>query len=872
MTHLRRTTAAAFLLAIAPSAARAEVDVPPQPLAAALVELSAETGLNIVAPDRSTAGHTSPGAQGPMTPQAALDAMLVGTGLRANFLPDGSAVVVSTQGTEGPLVLDEIVVDAQAGRAPGASGGGAPFDVFEEERTIETVDEEEIERANIDNVAGALDSAPNVVVTSEASPLDFQVTVRGISDIGNVNSTAPTVGVFVDGVSLNQTGATGAVINPGLVDVERVDTFLGPQTTTFSRATTAGAVNVVTNKPTDVQEFSVTGDFGAFTDGGDLFGSGSFVANMPFLEDGLLSARLVGFAQASEGFIEVFGDDVSDNIEEEIFGTRLSLRSEPIDDLTLDFQFTYTRTEFDATRLVSLDVLKEDGEFVTFNGPAGEDINDDVLVRFGASYETDIGTFSANSSYRFTDTLFDSDGDGIEAIDIFDSGVSLTSDTFSQEVRYDGTPMQFPIVPGSVTINAGASVNYVESDVSDTVAFGADINDVVIAGVVELAETDPAAFEEAAAAIGLPPDIGLISAIIGLLPPEDFGSLITDDQQDFLNVSVYGDLAWRPIPRLELSGGYRFSFDRVETSDQTVSEGPIEALGLLPASFFVVGDASFTSFSPRASISYDWTDDITTFFAFATGFRPGGITDTPSTVFEFDEEITRTFEVGLRSRFFDDRLAINAGAFYTKIEDFQTPITFLFPGTLIPPAVVLANAGDAESFGGELNVAAFPTEGLLLQAGLGINFTEITEFSAPPVDGFAPVDLSGTDLPNAPEFTLTLTGDYEYPREVLAGARPFVRADYNFRTGFIGSISETPTELDGFATLDLRFGLRSERFNLEIFGENILNEVFATSGFPGPAVDLPVPIDSLGLPTAAIGPVGTPGRPRRIGIRGKIVF
>ncbi|MEM7057642.1 MAG: TonB-dependent receptor [Pseudomonadota bacterium] len=814
-------------------------------------------------------GKTSTRLRGTMMPEEALRAIVSGSGLVVRRLPNQSLIVIAptpVQFSQGELRGEDIIVTAPPGRAPGASGGGAPYDIFDEPRTIETVDADEIKKSDLSSVAGAVDSKPNVVVTNEQSPVNFEITVRGISDVGNVNSTAPSTGIFVDGVLLNQVGGS-AGFNPSLVDAERVDIFLGPQTTTFGRGTTAGAVNVVTSKPTDEVEVTFEGEVGDFPDG-----FGSFVLNSPILDDGLLSARVVGFGQVSDGFIDFFYPTVTDQLGDESFGGRLSLRSQPIDDLTLDFQVAYTRTEFDSSSFVTLEILEQSGEFVSFPNPLEKDINEDFITRFEARYETDIGSFSSNTSFRIAENLAIEDGDGLP-VDLSQTTVALNTRSFSQEFRYDGGPLELPVVPGSVSFNVGASFNLNEFDTSDTVTFGPAITPLLVGGAANLAATDPAGFAAAAAALGLPADINVVGAVLAALPPSQVGFLDTDDQQDFLNFSLYGDLAWRPIPELELSGGFRYSFDRVETSDQTFTTGPAVALGLLEPSFSNQDEAKFHSISPRASISYDWSDDITTFFAFATGFRPGGISETPTTTIEFNEETTRTFELGFRSRFFQDRLRVNATAFYTEIEDFQTPVTFVFANTLIPPAIVLTNAGDATSYGGELSVTALPTDGLTLNMGAGLNFTEITNFTLSPLgSGGDPVDLSGIDLPNAPEFTLTLSADYEHPSPLVDDLKPFIRADYNLRTDFIGSISAQPTKIDGYDTLDLRLGLRGEKFSIELFGENVLDEVFATSGFPSPSSGLPVPPSVLGAPNAAASPVGVPGRPQRFGLRASVTF
>ena len=64
------------------------VDIPAQPLAAALVELGEETGLRVVGSDRLLKGKMSPGAKGVMTPSTVLESILAGSGLSVRALDD----------------------------------------------------------------------------------------------------------------------------------------------------------------------------------------------------------------------------------------------------------------------------------------------------------------------------------------------------------------------------------------------------------------------------------------------------------------------------------------------------------------------------------------------------------------------------------------------------------------------------------------------------------------------------------------------------------------------------------------------------------------------------------------------------------------
>ena len=73
-----------------------------------------------------------------------------------------------------------------------------------------------------------------------------------------------------------------------------------------------------------------------------------------------------------------------------------------------------------------------------------------------------------------------------------------------------------------------------------------------------------------------------------------------------------------------------------------------------------------------------------------------------------------------------------------------------------------------------------------------------------------------------------IAGDYEHPREILPGARGFLRAEYSLRTSFNDNLDPDAPGFDGFDLLNLRLGLRAEGFAFEAFVENALDETYAT--------------------------------------------
>lgn len=79
-------------------------DLAPQPLASALNGYGDLTGREVLYNTELVQGLLSASAQGLLTPETALSRLLEGTGLSAQFMPDGSFVLIPRPANQPPLV------------------------------------------------------------------------------------------------------------------------------------------------------------------------------------------------------------------------------------------------------------------------------------------------------------------------------------------------------------------------------------------------------------------------------------------------------------------------------------------------------------------------------------------------------------------------------------------------------------------------------------------------------------------------------------------------------------------------------------------------------------------------------------------------
>jgi iron complex outermembrane recepter protein len=86
------------------------------------------------------------------------------------------------------------------------------------------------------------------------------LTIRGVSSRDATEIGDPAVPVSIDGFFQNRTYA----LNESVYDLERVEVLRGPQGTLYGRNAIGGAVNFITQKPTDQFEGDATIDFGSY--------------------------------------------------------------------------------------------------------------------------------------------------------------------------------------------------------------------------------------------------------------------------------------------------------------------------------------------------------------------------------------------------------------------------------------------------------------------------------------------------------------------------------------------------------------------------------------------------------------------------------
>ncbi|MEM1397309.1 MAG: TonB-dependent receptor, partial [Pseudomonadota bacterium] len=498
--------------------------------------------------------------------------------------------------------------------------------------SVAVIDGEFIDRQNIQDLTDYLDLVPGLTgETAGASGDGISVRIRGIGALGgNTN----TFGVYVDG--FDTTGATTALAGGRLVDPERVEVLRGPQGTAFGRNVVAGAISITSLTPT-TDEFKGRISLDAGNNG--VLGVRGRV-NIPVSDT--TAVLLSSFYDRTNGFVDNLTLSGSSEDEQENYGFRASVQTDPTDALSIKASLSYERL---SQQLQSEVPDNNPGGTVAFfvdlinagGNPlfSGDDIASPLAEFFpdqGIFAETDtpemnfrenmIGTL--NVTYDFGDHSL-----------VWVSGASYSE----QENEGDGddSSLNNVIVEGaSETLFASTELRFQNN--------GDDRLDYVGGVFASYSNANSFARSVAGETIQLTtliPESVLGPAVAALVPnpyftvPTPLGGTLAENNSssDTLGLAIFADVDFEITDRWNILVGGRYNYDEESQTVENlidIQDVSFFGLGLLPfAPSTAFPDATdevdFDQFTWRASTVYELADAVNVYATVSTGYRPGGL-------------------------------------------------------------------------------------------------------------------------------------------------------------------------------------------------------------------------------------------------------
>ncbi|MCB2080729.1 MAG: TonB-dependent receptor, partial [Novosphingobium sp.] len=233
----------------------------------------------------------------------------------------------------------------------------------------------------------------------------------------------------------------------------------------------------------------------------------------------------------------------------------------------------------------------------------------------------------------------------------------------------------------------------------------------------------------------------------------------------------------------------------------------------------------------KGTVTFTPTEDMLFYATYSEGFRPGllnrpgGRTNPSGTFtvpFELQTDEVKNYELGWKLDLMDRQLRFNGSAFYVDISRLQT--------TIFDPSIVnlffSANAADARIYGleGDFTVAPFAVPGLTVAGAFSFLDTKVTKVLVPTNDV-----LVGSDLAFAPKFQGNLRVRYEWDlSDTLTGhIQPQV---VHSSSKYTDIIEINKLKLDGYTTVALSAGVKSDAWGAELYVDNLFDERAQLSG------------------------------------------
>jgi iron complex outermembrane receptor protein len=616
----------------------------------------------------------------------------------------------------------------------------------------------QLERAGVTNIRDLTTVTPGLRLSGVGA--NALPAIRGIHSEQVDPGNDANVAIYLDNVYQSNPLAN----NMDLPDIDRVEVLKGPQGTLFGRNATGGAIRIFTRAPSFVPTGMLDASFGNLnTVSVKGFASGPLLGEK-------LAGSLSGFYQRREGL----SDDIVKHHTAgglESTAVRAKLLAKPTDDIdvTLIGGYSY-RHDGDAVLYQPLDgnttarlfpgaVIPTEPRQVSTNPGRSPSVNAQTYsTSLNVEWRTDIGTVTSTSAYTHFRTDYDTDADATN-LDLIDYPIWIKQRDISQELIFSSKKF------GMAQLVAGAF--YYNGD--------GRYDPLIVAGSLQV--------------------------------PTLYGWL----RQQTQAWATFGELTISPIEPVNIILGARYSEEKRHAT------GSYFLTPTRPDPLPEIGEAKFSSFTPRASIRYTLPSDDNIYFTYSRGFKSGGFNISGGVPTDpFRPEIVDAYEVGLKT---SPRRGIsaNVSAFYYKYKDQQVLAA-------VNKLNVTSNAASSDIKGVDAEITSNPLEGLTLTVGASYLDAHFDQYPKAvfnePIPGClcgnaTTIDsLSGGQEPFSPKFTLGVTGSYHTTVEGgdLNGSVSVYHTsefffDPNARVG-----------QGAYTTLNMRVGFKPHGTNLEIYG------------------------------------------------------
>ncbi len=724
---------------------------------------------------------------------------------------------------------------------------------------------EALEQSGALDITDISDTTPNVTIeNSRATNSTLSAFIRGVGQQDPVGGFEAGVGIYLDDVYLNRPQAS--VLD--IYDVERIEVLRGPQGTLYGRNTIGGAIKYVTRRLPDDLEVKLRATYGSYDQADAVLSLSAPLGDM--FKIGLSGARL------SRGG---FGDNLNlgfENYNKDVWAGRASVEFESPDNrLFVRISGDYTKDESNPRNghrlfpgyLSGAPVLENVYDTRAGLAVPAQDVKSYGLMMNVTAELSDSFTLRSISAWREDKSFVPIDFDSLPTVDFDVPGLYFN----------DQTSQEFQLLYDSSRLNGLIGFYYLEANALTQF-------DAI------LATTGP---------------------LIGIPLASNFGQFTSGDVNT-KTWSVFGDFTFEVTDWLSVSAGGRYTKDdrrsvilkqnRLFLPSPQFGGAGINLGG--PLTNFT-GEASFEKFTPRASVSFKPNDDLMIYASYSQGFKGGGFDpradgskvidanldgvrsyDEAYDFFLFDPEEVDSYEVGVKGSLFDRGFTYALTGFYADYTNVQIPgsegidangdgVFEGFAGTTTNAASARFKGVEAELFARLARGFAGPGSQITLAGTAGYIDAKFLEYI-----GSTGADVSEfRKVQNTPKFTASATLGAEVP---VGSGELAANLSVSHRSRTVQFEIPVPyLDQPAYQLVDAGITYRwgNERFSLGVYGKNLTDERYITSGYPfilaDPATGVPLllpngdPRPQLGRELALLGFYGNP---RQVFVTGTVKF
>lgn len=680
---------------------------------------------------------------------------------------EAAPVAVRSGGDEG-VVLQKVVVTAER----------REDDVQAIASAVTVISGESVKSSEVRNAGDVIRFVPNMTAdtTDGHGRPKFYIRGIGLSD-ASVWNTNP-IGTYIDDVYIWNASTVGFP----LFDLERVEVLRGPQGTLWGKNTTGGAVNFISRKPT-------------------------------FKDDGYLK---VGYGRFNNSLVE---GAVGGAIKDDVLAARISVHREDSDRYAQNsfapgkerWSDTGVRAQLLANFSSDFDALLN-LHFRDFNGPVLQSGNTTVptqtrfnipmLVEPEDNLKQKGATLTLNK--RFDGDITLTSITGLEKFDRAQSSADAVTYE-SSRTRSDFTVNQF-----SQEIRLASPKTDRLSWIGGAYFFDGELEYESQTGVLP----------------------GSLTAA-GAARTRSYNR--TDYVLKSKSSALFANVDYRFTEQFDVAVGVRQTWEtkdisyRYRTSPAGVTYNNT-AQWWLPSSLnAALTDAAvqndskkWSAFTYDLTPTYQFTENLRSYFRYAKGFNGGSFNagaTAQNQVSVIEPEYLKSYELGVKSEWWDKRLQVNAAVFYYDYTDIQQKATTLNPLNPSQQILTFINAKGGTVKGLDLEIAVVPVRNLRVALNIGLNRTEFDDFQDTPTH-----NARGNWFNRVPRVVSNLQLDYKYP--LASGAALLFNTDWAYRSkAYFNAVDQTSSFLTepaywlgnlsvGYLSTDKKYELRGYVLNV----------------------------------------------------------